>query len=214
MPTLPNLGSIALIVIVIGVTLYFAAAQPRVPASEVAIPTKNDFMFVAPKDAPNGTLHIHTTKDVPAGSDMLIDVRNYGLSESPAQKQARAEAGVQADYVRNRVFFDPAPDFPTTDFGTFAAVRTGHKFHGFNNDDGELVVGLRASPVRLLYGTVAPDFLVAPYDLGLGVSFYAPADLWGNRFNHWGVGAGRLWSTAHNGLCSDIVYLSFSTKDF
>lgn len=214
---------LVLALLVIAGAFYLVSQPVRTVAGNVAIPTKNDFVFLAPKDAANGTLHIHTTKPIPAGADMYIDVRHNGLSERPEQRKAREDAGVNATYIRDRPFFDPAYDFPFTDWGTFAGLRTGGVDSGGTDDtgtaptstfDSRFVAGLRVSPFRLCFGTLAPDFLLAPHDVGLGLSAYAPPDIFGARFDHWGIGIGRLFSTSESGRTSNCVYLSFSTKDF
>jgi hypothetical protein len=204
--------------ILLAATIYFGTATVRTVDGNVEIPTKTNFVVVEPKDAANGTLHLHTTKPIPAGNDLYVDVLHDGLSERPAQRTARTSAGLEATYTRNRALVEPIAGFPFGDWGTFAAVRTGPSAPGIEDtsagtDSGRFVVGLRTSPVRLLYGTVAPDLLLAPHDLGLGLSAYAPPDLWGGTFDHWGIGVGRLYSLARGGSASTIAYLSFSTWD-
>jgi hypothetical protein len=203
--------------VVLGVTMYFAVAPVKTIANNVPIPTKTQFVLVKPKDAPNGTLHLHTTKPIPAGADLYVNVLHDALSETPAQKSARETAGLDAEYTRLRPFFVPVEKFPFSDWGTFAGARFGSRYikgsDGGTADD-RIVVGLRAAPFRLLYGTLAPDLLIAPHDLGLGISLYAPPDLCGGSFDHWGLGAAHLFSTSHAGGSSNLIYLSFSTFDF
>lgn len=55
-------------------------------------------------------------------------------------------------------------------------------------EDG-FTAGVRISPVRLLYGCVAPDFVVANRWAGAGISLYAPETLVAPRWTRVGVGA-------------------------
>jgi hypothetical protein len=71
---------------------------------------------------------------------------------------------------------------PGLDIGTFAA------YHAARGTDS-MSVGIRLSPVRLLYGTVAPDLAIAQDWAGPGVSFYMPERLVGPTLSRVGVGA-------------------------
>ncbi len=65
-------------------------------------------------------------------------------------------------------------------------------FGGYRATDGQtepFSVGLRVSPVRLFYGTVAPDLALAQDWAGAGASFYLPAELVGRTASHIGIGA-------------------------
>lgn len=193
-------------ILVVAATLFFVSSTPRTIAGNVTIPTSSSFHLVGERDQAAGTLRLYFNQSVPAGTVLDVDVRDDVLSERPEQREARAKAGIAASYSRNRDFLDPNRDFPFGDFGTFAAYDpTGVEDH--------LVVGLRVSPFRVLYGTTAADGLIADHRLGLGLSFYAPPDLFGHVFSHWGLGAGRLWSF-DNRPEATVIYLSFSTQTF
>lgn len=203
-------------IVVIGSTLFFAVhAPPSQVHGDVALPTKTNFGLVATKDQAHGTLHLKAVRAVPAGAELDIDVLDDRLSEKPEQKRAREAAGIDADYSINRALVEPSYHFPFDDLGTFAAYNPGGRSdpssQGRTYDDS-LVVGLRASPCRILYGTIAPDFLIGAHEVGLGASFYAPVDYFGHQFVHWGLGVGRLWSL-DQGRPGNVIYLSFSTHD-
>ena len=193
---------------IVGLTLYFAHAAPaRTVEGNNALPTSSSFHLISEAEEAKRTLTIKTTKPLPANSVFSADFVGNVLSERPAQTRAREELGVSAEVTIRRDLFDPATNFPFSDWGTFAAFNPeGHKY------DDSLVVGLRASPFRFPYDVVAYDFLVSPSDVGLGLSFYAPPDLMGDRFAHWGLGYGRLWSFRYGGQ-ANVFYLAFSTKD-
>jgi hypothetical protein len=205
----------AVAVLVIAATLYFTSTPARSIAGNTLIPTASNFLLSLPKDSASATLHLRTEKPLEAGRSLDIDIRNNSLSERPAQTAARAAAGLDATVERNRAFVDtnPAASFPFGDFGTFAGVRTSGKASGSGTDAGNFLVGIRISPVRLLFGTVAPDLLAAPDDIGGGVSLYLP-DTMGPALGHWGLGVGRLFSTRGGLGSSTLLYLSFSSYSF
>lgn len=88
----------------------------------------------------------------------------------------------------------------TPDYYLFDATRfdLGAWSGYFNRSDGgasasnradRFQAGLRYSPARLLYGTVAPDLVLSSDLVGGGISFYPPRKLAGRYFEHVGVGA-------------------------
>ncbi len=191
---------------VVAITLTFVTSAPRTVAGNVSVPTSSSFHLVGDNDQAAATLHLVFDKTVPAGTVLDMDVRDDVVSERPEQKDARAKAGITASVTRNRDLLNPNKDFPFGDFGTFAAYDP-------TGSDDHLTVGLRLSPLRILYGTTAADFLVAPHRLGLGLSFYAPPDLFGHVFSHWGLGIGRVWGFDDRPEAT-VGYLSFSTVTF
>ena len=205
--------ALALAIIVISATLFFASSPTRVVGDNVIIPTKTNFGLVSKPEQADATLHITAKKDIAAGKSIDIDVLNGVLSESKEQAKARSEFGIDAEVSRNRDFFDPAWKFPLSDFGTFGGYAPTRTTKEGSLIDGGFVAGLRFSPFRALYDVVAPDILLSPKTAGLGVSFYLPSDRFGGIFDHWGIGYGHLWPT-DGGRSSNIWYLSFSTKSF
>ena len=205
-----------IIALVLAATIYFGRTTARSVAGETILPVSTDFSFFLPETAADATLHLHTDRPIPAHADLFLDLRHGVLSEQPKQTAARESAGLVATVTQNRGLTQ-ATGFPFGDWGTFAALRTGTSVPGLgstgdSNDSGRFLVGLRSSPLRLLYGTVAPDLLLAPYDAGVGLSFYAP-DLWNKNLAHWGIGFGRLFSLARGGTSTNVAYLAFSTWD-
>ncbi len=94
------------------------------------------------------------------------------------------------------------------DVGAFGGYRDSA-----NPDTADFAVGLRLSPARLLYGTVAPDLVLAKDWAGAGVSAYLPEELVGRLASHIGIGA---WYGVpfHGGDSSGAAWcygLSFST---
>jgi len=201
----PERIAACLAIIVVAATLFFVTSTPRTVAGNVTIPTSSSFHLVGERDQAAGTLRLRFDQSVPAGTVLDVDVRDDVLSERPEQREARAKAGISASYSRNRDFLDPNRDFPFGDFGTFAAYDPGA--------DDHFTAGIRLSPFRVLYGTTAADALIAPHRLGLGLSFYAPPDLFGHVFSHWGLGVGRLWGFDDRPE-ANIIYLSFSTATY
>jgi hypothetical protein len=197
--------ALAGILILVGSTLFFASADQRTTGDNRNVPTKTKLHLMGERDAAAGTLYFKATKTIPAGYEFALDVDGNVVSEPREQTDTREAAGIDLWYHRNRDFLTPHYSFPFSDFGTFAAVTP-------NPSSDDLAVGLRASPFRLLYGTTAPDFLVAQHYVGLGVSFYAPPDVMGKAFSHWGIGVGHLWPVGdHPDDRRTTIYLSFTT---
>lgn len=189
-------------VVVIGATFFFAASPLRTIAGNIPIPTSTKFVFIKPAGGADGTVHFKATKDIPSGTEFDIDLRDNQLSERPEGRKARDTLGFTAETSRVRGFIETY-DFPY-DFGTWAGYAPASRDETFQ-------VGLRASPVRLLYGTLAPDLLLSQDHAGIGISLYPPPDLVGHMWSHWGLGYGHLWPT-HSSDPSNVFYLSFSTQ--
>lgn len=94
----------------------------------------------------------------------------------------------------------------TFDLGCFAAYRPRGRGH-----DQSFEVGLRYSPVRLLYGTVAPDALITEDAAGLGLSIYPPAAYVGPRWHHVGIELGWVASFAGSSPDGWVAGISFTT---
>lgn len=96
------------------------------------------------------------------------------------------------------------------DFGTFGAYRrasTGTSTDAFQ-------VGLRFSPARLAFGTVAPDLVLSKDCVGAGLSVFVPEEYSG-QFAHFGLGAWYtipLAGTSRAGRPGWDLGLSFSTQ--
>lgn len=93
------------------------------------------------------------------------------------------------------------------DFGTFAGYRPSAR----QTDDDTFEVGIRYSPIRLLYGTIAPDALLSRDSAGVGLSFYPPEQYVGTFFHHLGLEFGYMASLSGNSGPGYVVGLSFST---
>ena len=131
----------------------------------------------------------------PAGGELgrwlLDDGQLFGPVDRDGRKlEGDALAHVNATIVLTERVYDPfwAPGgFERLDLGTFAGYRGGSDAAGERFE-----TGLRYSPVRTLWGTLAPDLVVGRYSAGIGASFYPPRQL-GRFWRHWGVG---IWETA------------------
>lgn len=168
-------------------------------------PTRNGEKLIEPehknvhlirhKGEVDGTLKI-THK--PSGDQFSTDFYDNNHYELPSQ----AGSGVwDPQLSRDYYLIDPG-----LDLGTWAGY-TGR--HGDSRDDFD--VGLRYSPARLLFGTVAPDLLVGTKEAGVGISLYPPKSVFGPGWNHLGVGIGRLFDYHDSGQ-STAFYLGFSTR--
>jgi hypothetical protein len=98
-------------------------------------------------------------------------------------------------------------DWTELDYGAIAAVAYGANTH-------TIQPGLRVSPVRLLYGTMAADAVLTQDFLGIGASFYMPAKYAPTpALRHLGVGAWYCTTlNSDNDNPALLLGLTFSTK--
>jgi hypothetical protein len=186
---------------VVGSTLYFnLAGQPastikdRETVKEVLPP--NMHFYKSDKDGV-GKLII---KDKETGSilaDFSMDTR--GILYQPKDYKGNLEASFLSDYY--------LLDWTELDFGAIAAMAYGAKTH-------TLQPGLRVSPVRLLYGTMAADVVLTQDFLGVGASFYMPAKYAPSQaLRHLGIGAWYCTNiNSNNDNPALLLGLTFSTK--
>jgi hypothetical protein len=203
----PEHLALGVLLIIVTSSMYFASAPQAVIEDDNRVETTNALAAVAKKNGAAGTIHVKTTNTVAAGTEFDLNVYGNIVSEPREQTDPRTKAGIEITYTRNRSLIEPSYNFPFDDLGTFATVIPSEQV-----DD--LVVGLRISPARLVYGSIAPDILLAQHYMGLGISCYAPPDIMGRSFSHWGLGLGRFWGVGDTAGNADAwaVYLSFSTK--
>lgn len=112
-----------------------------------------------------------------AASYVLDDGHLYHAGEPPRADDPEAiTASVAPDYY----LADPTK----LDLGAWAGYNT----RGSDVRGGRFQAGARYSPVRLLYGIIAPDLVVSEDVAGAGVSVYPPERLVGRYLGHVGVG--------------------------
>lgn len=117
----------------------------------------------------------------------------------------RGDSDIQLGVTRHIYAIEPG-----LDIGAVGGYRGS--FRGTAGD--AFTVGLRASPVRLFNGLLAPDAVIAKDWVGAGVSVYAPAGVLSPTWRHIGVG---LWYGIPTGGVDYgppgwTVGLSFSTR--
>lgn len=102
----------------------------------------------------------------------------------------------------NRLYInDPADGSPhvtlayTPDYYLLDATRldlgvwSGYNSRSTDSTADRFQTGLRYSPARLLYGTIAPDLVLSGDLVGGGLSVYPPRRLVGDYIEHVGLGA-------------------------
>ncbi len=116
-------------------------------------------------------------------------------------RDGRITAGVRTEFY----FLKPG-----LDIGAFGGYRPAAR--GTESDTFD--VGLRYSPVRTFFGTLAPDIAISKDWIGAGASIYPPKRLVGPDWSHVGLGAWYGYPTrsdSHSGP-GWTVGLSFSIK--
>jgi hypothetical protein len=183
---------------VVFATFYFSShPAPTRNGEKLIKPTKTQVHLIRKQDEVDGSLSI---THVPSGDKFETDFYDKNHYEKPEQAGSPLW---KRELSRDLYIIDPG-----IDLGTYGGVVTG----GLRDDEDRMHVGLRFSPVRLLFGTTAPDLLVGPTEAGVGLSIYPPKGRFGDFWSHLGVGVGRTWTYDH-GDQDNLVYLSFSTRN-
>jgi hypothetical protein len=213
---LPFLGIVAAVV-------YFAiTTDQHPPVKKNSDPVKESgtvsHVLRQADDSPSATLHVRhpdtgTTADIdiyPSGWAYVRRVDGSatssgtatgasvagGSSTSPRWVAPRFDVEIQRhDYLADLRW----------DIGLFSCMR-------LSKQDRESVidVGLRVSPARLLYGVVAPDLLISPYQAGVGASLYLPDNIRAGIFSR--IGAGCAWMSDYRGKTGFNPYISISAR--
>jgi hypothetical protein len=191
----------SLVLVVLGVfgALVYTGSKGRAPdkGSQTALkPTDETYLGVrSHDDRPEGTIEITG----PSGDPWSMSLYAGGV---PYQErgQISGKPGWTYKYTIHRYPIDY-----DADLGAWAGARVG----GTDGESG-LDIGLRFSPVRFLYGSLAPDLLVSPKQAGLGVSLYPPAQTVGYKWQHFGLGLGYV--ADYDGGHGWIPYLALSTR--
>lgn len=186
-------SGLLIIAVLVGATYYFGAAPGSI-AGQNAIGTESAFHVVRREHQTDGVLVVRGRDGALLGEFGIVDNQLY---QTPQQERdGTLVASLRRDYFLLDSGFD---------FGAWAGYSS-NKF-----DDERIDVGLRISPVRLLYGTIAPDLVAGTECVGLGVSLFPPPRLVGQHWRHLGIGA---WYCApYDGGDPGAVYgLSFSIR--
>lgn len=178
----------------LALTVWFHSPAPSLPDGSKPVPTTAEFHWKADDNDIDGTFVVKDTVGAELGRWYLYDDQLYVAPGA----NPRATATLVRDYALIK---------PVFDLGTWA---------GYFNRSGEegpnrFQIGLRFSPMRIAFGTLALDTVVSRDVAGAGVSLYPPTRL-GRWWRHWGLGA---WYTApFNGTAPGFAAgLSFSTRD-
>lgn len=205
-----KLLQLAPFVLIVGAVVYLGATTaPRAPKHNAdAVPETRPRLNLLRRgdDMPSATLRIES-KD--SGSKAVVDLyRDGGIfvrrTEGPATAAPTDETLVAPKYhfelERQAYLLDYQ-----WDIGAWMALRLARR-----GEESALDVGIRASPGRLLYGVVSPDFLVSPYMAGAGVSLYLPDTVRAGTLNRLGVGA--AWLADYHGRTGFAPYVSLSLR--
>lgn len=150
---------------------FFMLQQPAaaLPGGAKPVETHNGFDIIRTGPEIDGVVKVEDQSGAPLGQFYLAGGQLY---EDPDTKQP-----ARLTLNRTRYLIDPA-----LDLGCFAA---GSSIQG----QDRFQAGLRVSPVRLGYGTIAIDGVASQHQAGLGVSIYPPVEYFGQAWRHIGIGA-------------------------
>lgn len=162
----------SLVVGFLAVTFYFNRPAGSI-AGNTPVETKSEFHLVRHAAETDGRLVISDHDGVVRGEYGIVDNQLY---QTPEQAESGA---LHARLIRDFYLVDPK-----LDLGTWGAYLP-------HNDPAvdTLQVGLRVSPFRLLYGSVAVDAVISQDTGGAGLSLYPPTKLFGPAWHHVGLGA-------------------------
>ena len=159
----------------VGLLLLTVATKWRQPPSKAdhtpATTTLPSPHLIKGKDDGDASIALFDAHRQPAGHLLLDDGWVYGPND-----------GSVYPVITHHYY---AIDATRWDVGAVCAYREG----GRGTDGGAIAGGLRVSPVRLLWGTVAPDIVVTEDWAGAGASAYLPRQIVGNAASHFGIGA-------------------------
>ena len=195
---------LALIILVVGITIWKHSKVPSTIDGQKVIPTKVDYHTTRSDKELDGKIVI---EHVPSGDKLRIDhydgnfLYPNGDVEFPKDKNGLVLWKVEP--TRDRYFVDF-----NFDVGAYAGVVDGHKT---SNKTSDTDVGIRYSPLRIGYGLFAPDALVSRQSAGIGISCYPSPDNWGKYWRHVGIGYGKVY-TYEDMKLRNLFYLSFSTR--
>ena len=185
------LCGIALLIFVVS-TLAFNPPRTSV-RDESPVPLKNAFAMFRGSGEADSVLAVHDASGSVVARYSLLDGDVF-------QKPEQAASGeFSAVHTRRQFFIDPG-----IDLGAWTGYRTEA-----DDEDSRVQVGIRYSPVRLAFGTLAPDLVLSQETMGVGASLYLPRSL--GRTWH-GIGLGAWYCAPYDGGDPGPVFgLSFST---
>ncbi len=213
----------ALIAAIVTVTIWFHRPPSSVDGLDPVHQNEPRFHGLRKEKDGDGTLQIKSALDGRVGTLVLDRGRLFeppGSGEpSPVDAAGKPLDGdTLVAWRKAHPFSDGAfyatsftPDYylvdPTLDLGAFAAYRPSGR-HTTSGPTEAFETGIRYSPVRLLYGTVAPDALLTRDAAGVGLSFYPPEQYVGPKWHHLGLEVG--WVASLSGRSSDGWLAGFS----
>ncbi len=189
--TAPRTLMVGGLVIAATLTCFLSTPVPSLPDGSHPVETKTRFHLAAGADRVDGEITAYDLAGAPLGHWWLDRGRVYEPTDGTTNRAV-------LKLTKHEYFYDPG-----LDLGAWTGFTTGGDVPG-------LQIGLRCSPVRLFYGTVAPDIVATRDAAGLGGSLYLPAEYFGKWWNHVGVGAWYL-APYRGGSGSVAVGVSFST---
>ena len=161
----------AVLAAILGITVLYAQPPSSVDGKS-PVTTSSSFHLWRSEGEADGTISVRDGSGVVLGRYVL---RDDGVFESPEQA---AGGPLHVSLTRDYYLGDPGFDL---------GAWTGYYRGGRNGD--ALQAGLRVSPARFLYGTLAPDLIVSADVIGAGVTVFPPTQLVGSHWRHLGIGA-------------------------
>jgi hypothetical protein len=187
-----------ILVVFVGVTFWFNHPAPSTNGLQPVTEESAHFHLLRHQGDGDGLVTVTApTSDIGRTARYVLDDgRLYQADDEPDGGKDAITASVRPDYY--------LIDSTKLDLGAWSAYRTG------SHTDGRFQVGVRYSPVRLFYGTIAPDLVASEDVIGAGLSVYPPERLVGRYFDHIGLG-GWYGAPFDGGNPSWMFGLTFST---
>lgn len=186
---------------VIALTLWFNTPAPALPDGSTAAPTSSHFHLLRTGTEVDAVLRLRDPAGAAVGTWYLD---RGGVFQPPELTGGNALVGpkLTLDVERHWYFLDPG-----FDVGTWSAYNP----HATGDVSG-FQAGLRLSPLRLAYGTVAADAIISAEGAGAGLSVYPPSLRLGSWWRHWGLGT-WYFAPFDGSSAGWVVGLSFTTRD-
>lgn len=187
MVTGEHIGAGVLLVVVVGTLWLVRAPHATVDGKVVIRPTNVPALIRHDQEVDAALTITHQL----TGDTFKADYFLGNLYWTPETR----DSGVwKVDYRHYRYLIDPG-----FDVGSYAGYCNGFE------------VGVRVSPVRFLYGTVALDGLIGANGAGVGVSLFPMPEYFGKIWSHVGLGYGREMAYTDDSS-SNAFYLALSTR--
>jgi hypothetical protein len=166
---------------------------------QVALPVTNRTFYGMEVNDDTSKADIKVTH-LPSGNSWGISLYDDGVYQDPKQS---TNSSFKYEYSIHYKPLSVGIDLGW--WGGVISTDTGEEENRHRACD----MGIRVSPARLLYGTLAPDLLVGTENIGIGASFYLPTGVGKGLWKK--IGIGGAWMAGYHGGGGWMPFVSVTT---